>query len=243
MASEGPDGPASGPSAPPVPHLTAEHDGVQPTDEEQRSTGTAWRVTGQGWRARLESGLLVLTAGAFLVGLGAQVLDRSDVADACWIAGTLVAVVPASAWVVLALRAGRARVDLLAVVSLLGTLAVGEYLAGSLIAVMVATGRALDAAAERRASRDLRALLERVPRSARRRTPAHGSTAQHRHQHRPAGRPRRHRRCATRRRLEPQLDHRRPPRSMITDKRAAPGPNSHCDAALVLLHRQRGRTT
>ena len=42
-------------------------------------------------------------------------------------------------------------VDLIAVLALVGTLAVGEYLAGALIAVMLATGRALDAAAERRA--------------------------------------------------------------------------------------------
>jgi hypothetical protein len=60
-------------------------------------------------------------------------------------------------------------VDLLAVASLVGTLAVQAYLAGSLIAVMVATGRALEAAAEHRASRDLQALLEHAPRSARRR--------------------------------------------------------------------------
>ena len=70
---------------------------------------------------------------------------------------------------VVALRRDRAGVDLLAVVSLVGTLAVGDYLAGSLVAVMVATGRTVDAVAERRASRDLRALLERAPRSARRR--------------------------------------------------------------------------
>jgi cation transport ATPase len=60
-------------------------------------------------------------------------------------------------------------VDLIAVLALLGTLAVGEYLAGALIAVMLATGRALDAAAQRRATRDLRALLERAPRTAYRR--------------------------------------------------------------------------
>ncbi|WP_240808886.1 heavy metal translocating P-type ATPase [Microbispora catharanthi] len=85
-------------------------------------------------------------------------------------AGTAVAVVPAVVWVVAALRKGRAGVDVIAALALAGTLAVGEYLAGALIAVMLATGRALDAAAERRASRDLRALLERAPRSARRRS-------------------------------------------------------------------------
>ncbi|WP_052865531.1 heavy metal translocating P-type ATPase [Streptomyces niger] len=69
-----------------------------------------------------------------------------------------------------ALRQGRAGVDLIAVLALVGTLAVREYLAGALIALMLATGRWLDTAAERRAARDLRSLLERAPRSARRRT-------------------------------------------------------------------------
>ncbi|WP_344687238.1 heavy metal translocating P-type ATPase [Blastococcus jejuensis] len=128
-----------------------------------------WRLRGQGWRPWLEPGLLVLTLGAFLTGLLARALGAEAVADGGWIAGTVLAVLPALAWVVAALRRGRAGVDLLAVVALVGTLAVGEYLAGSLVAVMVATGRALDAAAERRASRDLRALLEHAPRSARRR--------------------------------------------------------------------------
>ncbi len=72
-------------------------------------------------------------------------------------------------WVLAALRRGRVGVDLIAVLSLIGTLLVGEYLAGALIAVMLAGGRALEAAAERRASHDLRALLEHAPRFARRR--------------------------------------------------------------------------
>ena len=55
-----------------------------------------------------------------------------------------------------ALRRGRVGVDLIAVLSLVGTLLVGEYLAGALIAVMLAGGRALEAAAARRASHDLR---------------------------------------------------------------------------------------
>lgn len=67
-------------------------------------------------------------------------------------------------------RCAGAGVNLIAALAPAGTLAVGEHLAGALIALMPATGRALDAAAERRASHDLRALLERAPRSARRRS-------------------------------------------------------------------------
>ncbi|MGO9040201.1 MAG: heavy metal translocating P-type ATPase [Mycobacterium sp.] len=124
--------------------------------------------------ARLVGPVLVaVTVGALAGGGVAWLAGFRRVADGCWIAGTVVAVVPAVAWVLAALRQGRVGVDVIAVLSLVGTLLVGEYLAGALIAVMLAGGRALEAAAERRASHDLRALLERAPRFARRRV---GST-------------------------------------------------------------------
>ena len=108
---------------------------------------------------------MVLTVGALVAGGLAWLTGWHAAADACWIAGTSVALAPAVLWVLAALRRGRAGVDLIAVLSLVGTLLVGEYLAGALIAVMLAGGRALEAAAERRASHDLRALLEHAPRS------------------------------------------------------------------------------
>ncbi|MGE4364420.1 MAG: heavy metal translocating P-type ATPase, partial [Mycolicibacterium sp.] len=121
------------------------------------------------WRPYLEPALVVLTVGALGAGGVAWLLGASRAADLCWVAGTVVAIVPAVLWVLVALRSGRLGVDLIAVLSLVGTLLVGEYLAGALIAVMLSGGRALDAAATRRASRDLKALLERAPRFARRR--------------------------------------------------------------------------
>ena len=110
-----------------------------------------------------------LTVGALAAGAIAWVAGHRVIADGCWIAGTAIALVPAVLWVLAGLRRGQAGVDLIAVLSLVGTLLVGEYLAGALIAVMLASGRALEAAAERRASHDLRALLEHAPRFARRR--------------------------------------------------------------------------
>ena len=107
-------------------------------------------------------GLLAAGGVAWAVGAG-----RWD--DVLWATATVVALVPAVGWVVAGLVRRTVGVDLIAVLALVGTLAVGEYLAGALIAVMLATGRALDAAAQRRATRDLRALLERAPRTARRR--------------------------------------------------------------------------
>lgn len=126
-------------------------------------------VTASGARRLLEPLLLLITAAALLAGGVAWLLGAQDLAAGCWVAGTTAAVLPAIWWVLVALRHRRAGVDLIAVLALLGTVAVGEYLAGALIAVMLATGRTLDAAAERRASSDLRALLERAPQTARRR--------------------------------------------------------------------------
>lgn len=129
----------------------------------RRDTGDGQGPKARDVRRLLEPALLVATAVALLSGGIAWAAGSQSVADACWAAGTVLAVVPAVAWVVAALRKGRAGVDLIAVLALVGTLAVGEYLAGALIALMLATGRALDAAAERRASHDLRALLEHAP--------------------------------------------------------------------------------
>lgn len=120
-----------------------------------------------GW---VEPGLVAVTVTALALGLVLWPLGLPEAAETCWIAATAVAIVPAVWWMVATLLRGRAGVDLIAVLSLAGTLLVHEYLAGALIAVMLATGRALDTAAERRASHDLRALLEHAPRSARRRT-------------------------------------------------------------------------
>lgn len=141
-------------------------DGVQPTTR-LGAMKRWWPM--RAWRSCVEPALVVVTVGALASGGIAWLARWRDLADWCWIAGTVVAVVPAVVWVVAALRRGRVGVDLIAVFSLVGTLLVDEYLAGALIAVMLTGGRALEAAAERRASHDLRALLERAPRFARRR--------------------------------------------------------------------------
>lgn len=111
-----------------------------------------------------------VTVGALGVGVVAWTVDATDVADVAWTVGTVSALLPAIWWLVASLRRGQFGVDVIAVLSLLGTLWVGEHLAGALIAVMLSTGRTLEEAAERRATKDLRSLLQRVPKVARRRT-------------------------------------------------------------------------
>lgn len=125
--------------------------------------------TGGSMKQMLRWALLAVTLTALAAGGIAWAAGAKDAADACWVAGTLAAIVPSGWWVISGLRGPAGfGVDVLAVLSLVGALAVREYLAGALIAVMLATGQALDAAAERRATKDLRALLDRVPRTARR---------------------------------------------------------------------------
>ena len=114
--------------------------------------------------------LLGVTLVALAAGGVARLAGARSAAEASWAAGTVAALVPAAWWVIAGFRKGRFGVDVLAVISLAGALAVGEYLAGALIGVMLATGQALEAAAEQRATKDLRALLDRVPRTARRRS-------------------------------------------------------------------------
>lgn len=116
-----------------------------------------------------EPALVAGTVAALTAGGIAWLSGWPEVADDCWIAGTILAIGPASVWMVSALRHRSGGVDLIALLSLIGCLLVDEYLAGALIALMLTGGRALDAAAERRASHDLRALLQRAPRFARRR--------------------------------------------------------------------------
>ncbi|WP_067895036.1 heavy metal translocating P-type ATPase [Nocardia vaccinii] len=113
--------------------------------------------------------LVAVTVTGLVVGGILWLAGIRDAADVAWAATTVVALVPAVFWMMATFAKGRAGVDLIAVLSLAGTILVHEYLAGALIAVMLAGGRSLDAAAEGRAARDLRALLERAPRSARRR--------------------------------------------------------------------------
>src|ERR1700756_839285 len=133
------------------------------------SRGSQPSERGPSVRHAVIRALLVATSVALVAGGAGWLVGSRDVADICWAAGTLVAIVPAVWWVVAALQRGQVGADIIAVLSLVGTLAVHEYLAGSLIGMMLATGQALEVAAERRAAKDLHSLLERAPRVARRR--------------------------------------------------------------------------
>jgi cation transport ATPase len=111
-------------------------------------------------------------AALVLPGLGTGGLlwafDEPAAARAAWAVAVAVTL-PALAWSVgRALAARRIGVDVIALLAMVGSLALGEYLAGAVIALMVTGGEALEAAAGRRARRELTALVDRAPRHAHR---------------------------------------------------------------------------
>jgi heavy metal translocating P-type ATPase len=112
--------------------------------------------------------LLALAAGGLGAGLGARWLGRADWATWLMLAGA----VPVLAAVLLDSAASLWRrelgLDIIALLSIGGALALGEYVTAGVIAVMLSGGRALEDFAEARARREMSALLARVPRGANR---------------------------------------------------------------------------
>jgi len=86
-----------------------------------------------------------------------------------WAGATGLGLLFSSASVIDAIRRRTPSVDVIALLALVGALAVDEPFAGAMIAVMLATGQVLETRAEARARRDLSLLVQRTPRRARRR--------------------------------------------------------------------------
>ena len=122
----------------------------------------AW-LAGQVPLVLLAATLAGLTAGVIL-----HLAGSGGAGDDAWLAAGVCGAGYALWAMADAFRRGRAGVDAIALLALVGALAVGELLAAAVISVMLASGRALEAWAAGRAERDMRALLERAPRIARR---------------------------------------------------------------------------
>src|SRR5215469_6115777 len=128
-----------------------------------------WFIRGAGWLARRSAAVfLAVTVSGLTAGLILHVAGAGGAGDVAWTAAGVCGAGYALWAMAEALRRRRAGVDVIALLAVVGALAVGELLAAAVISVMLASGRALEAWAAGRARRDLRALLERAPRSARR---------------------------------------------------------------------------
>jgi heavy metal translocating P-type ATPase len=107
-------------------------------------------------------------AAALAVGGVLQLSGMPGAAAWVWIAGAGLVLASVLIDTAAALWRKEFGLDLIALVSIVGAIALHEYLAGAVIAVMFASGRALETYAEKRAERDMSALLGKAPRSANR---------------------------------------------------------------------------
>ncbi len=113
--------------------------------------------------------LLVVSASGLITGLFARFyFEEPKSAGWIWVFGSapvLLAVLVGIGRAVLRREAG---LDLIALLSMAGAIALGEYLTGAVIGLMLASGRSLEDFAEARARREMSALLSRAPRTANR---------------------------------------------------------------------------
>ncbi len=114
-------------------------------------------------RMLLAIALIALVAGAMLWVRGDPAL-----AQHAWAAGSIPVALGLLVSIVRDLLAGRAGVDVIALLSMTGALLLEENLAAIVVAVMYAGGTMLEDFALSRAERDLKALVDRAPRVAHR---------------------------------------------------------------------------
>lgn len=121
-------------------------------------------TAGRGDATRRGSRLpLIVVAIALAGGILAIALGSRTLGDAVLGGGLLVVAVPLVLQVVARIRRGQIGADVVALLAIVGALALREFLAGAVIALMLAGGDYLDELAFRRARRDLAALARRAP--------------------------------------------------------------------------------
>ena len=115
------------------------------------------------WRSDLF--IFVVCLAALLLGLALWFANQFLAAAWIWAVAAAPAGVSLLWRIVGALRRHETGVDLLALVAIVGALAMRQNLTAAVIAVMLASGRLLESYAERRAGREMSALLAHVPRT------------------------------------------------------------------------------
>ncbi|MFH6783293.1 MULTISPECIES: heavy metal translocating P-type ATPase [Methylobacterium] len=114
----------------------------------------------------LRGGLVALPLLGLCAGLVARSLGHADAAALAWSLATLAVLAFLLVQVAASLVRGDVGLDLVALLSMGGALALSQPLAGAVIALMFAGGQSLEAYAAGRASRAMTALIARQPRTA-----------------------------------------------------------------------------
>jgi cation transport ATPase len=112
--------------------------------------------------------LIAIALAALAAGGIAWLLGEHGLASRIWAAGSAPVILGLLASIVRDFLASRFGVDAVALIAMVGALALGENLAAIVVAVMYAGGNALEEFAVARAERDLKALIDRAPRVAHR---------------------------------------------------------------------------
>ena len=106
---------------------------------------------------------LALAVAGLVAGIALYAGGSHDAAHVAWAITTVVGIIPLGWSTIVDLLHRRTGVDLIALLAMIGALAVGQVLAGAVIALMLSSGQALEAYANRRAHKELSALVERAP--------------------------------------------------------------------------------
>ncbi len=112
--------------------------------------------------------LLAVDLALLVVGVLLHLVGAGSAGDAAWMAAGALGGASSLWFTVEGIRRRRLGVDVIALLAVVGALAVGEELAAAVIGLMICSGRALEAWAAGQARRELNALLERAPTQAHR---------------------------------------------------------------------------
>ncbi len=112
--------------------------------------------------------LVAVSALTLLLGLIARFAGHAALANALWLIGAVPVAVSIGIAGMIRLLRRDAGVDAIALLAIVGAIALGETLAAAVIGLMFASGRALEDYAEGKARREMSALLDRAPKSANR---------------------------------------------------------------------------
>ena len=147
-------------------------DKVSPPDPKLMTSTTSVphyrRTSSLDWTSSINLSLLALSGGALALGLAAGWTGRLVAAHWLWIGGIVPTLASLLISIPISLTRGVFGLDVIAALSMAGTLALGETLAGVVISLMFAGGQVLEDFAQGRARRDMSALLERAPSTANR---------------------------------------------------------------------------
>jgi cation transport ATPase len=116
----------------------------------------------------LRRGMIAVAFVGLILGSASWAIGRSDLAQWCWIGGTIPVLLGLVVFMFRDLLSGRMGVDSIALVSMSGAVVLGQALAGVVVAIMYAGGNLLEDIAVARAERDLKSLIDRAPRVANR---------------------------------------------------------------------------